>query len=72
MTRTGQIATTVSAALAAAAAGYVAGVLSAPASGRETRRRLGRRIEDEAEAFVHKAEGTLKDAQKKIAHAVHG
>jgi gas vesicle protein len=70
MTRTVRIATTMGVAFAAASAGYVAGLLSAPASGRETRRRLGRRIEDEANALRHRAEGTLKDAQEKLAHAV--
>jgi gas vesicle protein len=70
MTRTGRIVTTAGVTLAGAAAGYIVGVLSAPASGRETRRRLGRRIEEEADEFMHKAESTLKDAQKKLADAV--
>jgi gas vesicle protein len=36
-------------ALAAAGAGVLAGLLVAPASGRETRRRWARRLEDETE-----------------------
>ncbi len=71
MTRTGRIVTTVGATLAGAAAGYLAGLLSAPASGRDTRRRLGRRLEHEADDLVRKAESTLKDAQKKFAEVVH-
>ena len=71
MTRTGRIVTTAGAALAGAAAGYFAGLLSAPASGQETRRRLGRRVEDEADSLVHKAESALKDAQKKLVDAMH-
>jgi gas vesicle protein len=57
-------------ALTGAAVGYVAGVLSAPASGRDTRRRLGRRLEDEADDLTRKAEHTLRDAKNKISHAL--
>ena len=70
MTRNGRIVTTLGVVVAGTAAGYVAGLLSAPASGRETRRRLGRRIEEEADGLVHRAEGTLKDAQRKLANAM--
>jgi gas vesicle protein len=61
---------TLGVAAAGLAAGYLAGVLSAPASGREIRRRLGRRIEEEADALVHRAESKLKAAQKKLAESV--
>jgi gas vesicle protein len=62
--------TTVGAALAGATVGYVAGVLNAPASGRDTRRRLGRRLEHETDDLVRKAEHTLKEATQKISDAV--
>jgi len=41
--------------LGAGALGVVAGLLLAPASGAETRRRISRRIEDEAEVLRRKA-----------------
>jgi gas vesicle protein len=44
------------------AAGFVAGWLSAPASGRETRRRIGRRIDDERRE-------ALRLSQRAINHA---
>lgn len=71
MTPSGRMVTILGATLAGAAAGYLAGLLSAPASGRETRRRLGRRLEHEADDLVRRAESTLKDAQKKFADVVH-
>lgn len=70
MTREGRMVATVGVALAGAAVGYFAGVLTAPASGRETRRRLGRRLEHETDDLVRKAEHTLKDAKHRIAEAV--
>jgi gas vesicle protein len=42
-----RIAGTLGVLLLGGAAGFVAGWLSAPASGRETRRRIGRRLDDE-------------------------
>jgi gas vesicle protein len=48
------------AALGAAAIGIVAGLLLAPASGAETRRRISRRIEDEAEALRRKSREALE------------
>ena len=71
MTRTGRIVTTVGAALAGATVGYIAGVFSAPASGRDTRRRLGRRIEHQTDELVRKAEHTLKQARERLSDAVH-
>jgi gas vesicle protein len=71
MTRTGRIVTTVGAALAGATVGYIAGVFSAPASGRDTRRRLGRRLEHQTDDLVRKAEHTLKEARERLADAVH-
>jgi gas vesicle protein len=61
---------TVGTALVGVAVGYVAGVLSAPASGRETRRRLGRRLENETDDLVRKAERTLKETKQRISEAV--
>ena len=71
MTRTGRIVTTVGAALAGATVGYIAGVFSAPASGRDTRRRLGRRIEHQTDELVRKAEHTLQQARERLSDAVH-
>ena len=71
MTRTGRIVSTLGAALAGAMVGYVAGVFSAPASGRDTRRRLGRRIEHQTDELVRKAEHTLKEARERLSDAVH-
>jgi gas vesicle protein len=59
-------------ALTAAALGYAAGVLSAPASGRDTRRRLGRRLEHETNELTRSAERALRDMKNKVADAVHG
>jgi gas vesicle protein len=61
---------TVGTALVGVAVGYVAGVLSAPASGRETRRRLGRRLENETDDLVRKAERALKETKQRISEAV--
>lgn len=71
MTRTGRMVATVGAALAGATVGYVAGVLTAPHSGRDTRRRLGRRLEHETDDLVRKAEHTLKEVKHRLAEAVH-
>lgn len=71
MTRSGEVFATVGAALAGATIGYVAGVLSAPQSGRDTRRALGRRLEHQADDLVRKAESTLKGAQERLSAAVH-
>ena len=72
MTRTNRILTTLGAAVAGATVGYLAGVLSAPASGRDTRRRLGRRLEHETDDLVRKTEHTLKDARQRLSDAVRG
>lgn len=72
MTRTSRIVTTVGAALAGATVGYVAGVLSAPASGRDTRRRFGRKLERETDELVRKAEHTFKEAKERLSDAVRG
>lgn len=71
------------AALAGAALGVAAGLLFAPAAGRETRRKLTRRITDEKDNLVrngHRAveevTGYLYDqfeeSKKKLAQAVNG
>jgi hypothetical protein len=46
--------------------------LSAPASGRDTRRRLGRRLEHETNELTRSAERALRDMKNKVADAVHG
>ena len=72
MTRANRILTTFGAAMAGAVVGYAAGVLSAPAAGRDTRRRLGRRLEHQADDLMRKAEHTFEDAKHRIADAVRG
>jgi gas vesicle protein len=69
---TKQVAKAVGAAVAGAAVGFVAGTLTAPARGSETRRKIARRIEDEAEALTRKAKNTMNDAKAKVADAIHG
>ncbi len=59
-------------ALAGAGVGYVAALLSAPASGRNLRRRIGRRLEDETNELARKAEHTLRDAKHKVTQALRG
>ena len=71
MTRTGRIVTTLGAALAGATVAYVAGVLSAPASGHDTRRRLGRKLEHETDQLVRRTEDTLKKAGHRLSNAMH-
>ena len=68
---TSRVVKTVGAVVAGAAVGYVAGALTAPAAGSETRRKIGRKIEDEAEDMKIKAKKTLKDAKEKMAEALH-
>jgi gas vesicle protein len=48
------------------AAGYVAGLLSAPASGQETRRRLGRRLEDGRDEVVRRGQRALHGAMDRV------
>jgi gas vesicle protein len=48
------------------AAGYMAGLLSAPTSGRETRRRLGQRLEDEKDVLVRKGQRTVDGAVDRV------
>jgi gas vesicle protein len=72
MTRTRDIVTALGAAMVGATAGYVVGVLSAPASGRDTRRRLGRRFERGAEEFACKVEDRMKEAREAVSEVVHG
>jgi gas vesicle protein len=51
-------------------AGYIAGILSAPASGRETRRRLGRRLEDRKAVLVRKGQRTVKGAARRMQRGI--
>ena len=69
---TKQVAKAVGVAVAGAAIGYVAGTLTAPAKGSETRKKIGRKIEEEAEVLTRKAKNTMNDAKAKIADAIHG
>lgn len=62
--KAGRVARTVSVAMAGAAIGYVAGTLTAPASGQETRRRIGRRIDDETHGIARKARRSLATAKE--------
>lgn len=71
MTRTGRIVTTLGAAVAGATAGYIAGVFSAPASGRDTRRRLGRQMEHKTDDLARKAEHTLKEARQRLSDVLY-
>lgn len=69
---TKQVAKAVGAAVAGAAVGYLAGTLTAPAKGSETRRKIARTIEDEAETLARKAKNKMNDAKEKVANAIHG
>lgn len=69
--QTKQVAKAIGAAGAGVTAGYVAGVLTAPAAGAETRKRIGRKIEEEAEDIARKTKRTMKDAKDRIADAMH-
>jgi len=69
---TKQVAKAVGAVVAGAAVGYVAGTLTAPAKGSETRKRIGRKIEEEAETLTRKAKDKMNDAKARIADAIHG
>lgn len=48
------------------AAGYMAGLLSAPASGQETRRRLGRRIVDGREVTLRRSQQAVNRAMDRV------
>ena len=59
--------------LGGAAIGILAGVLLAPASGPETRRRMTRRIADEADALRRKGRQTFEDLSAAAADEIeHG
>ena len=72
MTRASRIFTMFGAVMAGATVGYVAGLLSAPAKGRDTRRRLGRQLEQEADDLMRRAERTFEEAKHKLSDAVRG
>jgi gas vesicle protein len=65
------VAQTVGAAIAGATVGYVAGTLTAPASGKETRRRIGRGVEKGAEEVTRKAEEISRKADEITSRAKH-
>jgi gas vesicle protein len=48
------------------AAGYMAGLLSAPASGQETRRRLGRTLEDGRHMVVRRGQRAVNRAMDHV------
>jgi hypothetical protein len=52
------------------AAGYMAGLLSAPTSGRETRRRLGQRLEDEKDVLVRRGQRTVDEAVEGVQRGI--
>lgn len=54
-------------ALVGGVVGAAAGLLLAPASGRETRRKLGRRIGEEKEAAVRSSRRALDYVQERVA-----
>lgn len=54
--------------LTGGAFGSAVALLMAPASGRETRRRIGRRIEDETQGLLRKGQRTLEGASDYVQH----
>ena len=54
----------------AGAVGVLAGLLFAPASGAETRRRLGRTLESEAEVLRRKGRQALEQAAEAATHRI--
>lgn len=68
---TKRVAKAVGAAVAGATVGYMAGVLTAPSSGAETRKRIGRKVEEKVEDITLKTKRTMKDAREKVASAMH-
>jgi len=58
----GRTLTFVGVALAASALGAAAGMLYAPSSGREMRRRLRRRVDEESGALLKKGHRAMEDA----------
>jgi gas vesicle protein len=57
-------------AVGAAAVGAAVGLLVAPESGRDTRRKLGRRIEKETEHLKKQGARALKDFQERASEAL--
>jgi gas vesicle protein len=53
-------------ALAGGAVGALVGLLTAPASGRETRRRIARRVQDEKDAVLSRGHRALEGAQRLV------
>lgn len=65
------VAKAVGAVVAGAAVGYVAGVLTAPAEGAVTRRKIRRKVEAGAEDLAHKAKTGVGDARARMAGAIN-
>ena len=59
-----------SAVLVGAAAGFAVGVLTAPASGQETRRRMARRLEDEKEDLRRRSQHLVQEAATRLEHGI--
>ncbi len=68
-TNTKMAAKTIGAAVAAATVGYVAGVLTAPAKGTDTRRRISEKVGAETENFTRNAKQGMNDAKEKVVTA---
>lgn len=64
------VAKAVGAVAAGAAVGYVAGVLTAPAEGVVTRRKIRRKVEAGAQDLAHKAKTGIKEARGKMAGVI--
>jgi gas vesicle protein len=52
--------------LAGGAVGVVVGLLVAPASGQETRRRMGRRLEEEKDELLRKGQRLVDETAERI------
>jgi gas vesicle protein len=59
-------------ALVAGGLGLLAGLLIAPASGRETRRMIGRRIDEEKEHLVRKGQRAIEDVTDYVEDQIEG
>lgn len=56
--------------LVGAAAGLVVGLLTAPASGQETRRRMARRLEDERDDLRRRSQHLVQEAATRLEHGI--
>jgi len=56
--------------LAGGAVGVMVGMLVAPASGQETRRKMGRRLEEERDELLRKGQRVVEDAAERIENRI--